>query len=77
MLVVNIYMNKLRDLREDKDLTQEALAKYLNCSQSTYSRYENGKCDIPNDVLKKIAFFYSVSTDYILGLTKKRYANIS
>lgn len=60
---------RLRDLREDKDLTQKQLAKYLNCSQVCYSRYELGQRDIPTDVLIKLAAFYGVSIDYILRQT--------
>ncbi len=60
---------RLRDLREDRDLKQTELAKYLSCSQECYSLYENGKRDIPTDVLIKLARFYNTSVDYILGLT--------
>ena len=62
---------KIRDLREDNDLTQKELAKTLNCSQQVYSNYELGQRDIPTDILIKLSKFYSVSTDYILGLTDK------
>ena len=60
---------RIRDLREDNDLGQKELAKYLNFSQVCYSHYELGKRDIPTDVLIKLSKFYRVSTDYILGLT--------
>ncbi len=60
---------RLRDLRIDKDLKQQDLANYLNCSQVSYSHYELGKRDIPTDVLIAIAKFYNTTTDYILGLT--------
>lgn len=60
---------RLRDLREDRDLLQKDIAKVLNCSQVCYSRYESGKRDLPTDVLIKLADFYNVSTDYILGRT--------
>ncbi len=60
---------RIRDLREDNDLTQEQLAVYLHCTQVCYSHYENGKRDIPTDVLISLAKFYNTSTDYILGLT--------
>ncbi len=66
---------RLRDLREDKDLTQSDLAKYLKCSQECYSLYENGKRDIPTDVLINIAKFYNTTTDYILGLTDNKNPN--
>ncbi len=61
---------KIRDLREDHDLKQRELAAYLNCSQKTYSNYELGQRDIPTDVLIRLADFYQVSVDYLLGLTK-------
>ena len=60
---------RIRDLREDMDLTQKALAGQLNCSQQVYSNYELGQRDIPTDILIKLSQFYSVSVDYILGLT--------
>ena len=60
---------RLRDLREDRDLKQRELATYLNCSQKTYSNYELGQRDIPTDILIKLALYYNVSVDYILGLT--------
>ena len=61
--------NRIRDLREDRDLKQRQLAEYLNCSQQVYSNYELGQRDIPTDVLIKLSNFYDVSVDYILGLT--------
>ena len=66
---------RIRDLREARDLKQEDLAKMLNCTQACYSHYESGKRDIPTDVLQKLADFYDVSTDYLLGRTahKKPY----
>ncbi|MDP1384062.1 MULTISPECIES: helix-turn-helix domain-containing protein [Streptococcus] len=60
---------RLKDLREDHDLSQNDIAKYLFCSQSAYSRIENGIQDIPSKYLIKLAKFYSVTTDYILGMT--------
>lgn len=65
---------RIRELREDNDLTQKQLAQMLNCSQQVYSNYELGQRDIPTDILIKLAKFYNVSTDYILGITniKKR-----
>ncbi len=62
---------RLRDLREDRDILQRDVAKYLNCSQVCYSRYESGRRDLPTDILIKLADFYGVSTDYILGRTDK------
>ena len=65
-----IYLYKrIRDLREDHDLTQKQLAKELNCSQQVYSNYELGQRDIPTDILKKLSAFYNVSADYILEIT--------
>ena len=60
---------RLRDLREDRDLKQREIAAHLNCSQKTYSNYELGQRDIPTDALIKLALYYNVSVDYILGLT--------
>ena len=66
----NIYLNKLRDLREDSDLTQEYIGKILNIPQTTYTHYENGS-NIPSKYLVKLAEFYNTSVDYILGLTNE------
>ncbi len=63
---------RLRDLREDSDLKQKDLAEYLHIKQNTYSQYENGQRQLPIDVLIKLAKYYSVSTDYILGLSKEK-----
>ncbi len=63
---------RIRELREDRDLTQREMAKALNCSQQVYSNYELGQRDIPTDILIKLARFHGVSADYILGLTNKR-----
>lgn len=61
---------KIRDLREDADLKQRQIAEYLNCSQRAYCGYELGQRDIPTEVLIKLANFYNVSIDYLLGQTK-------
>ena len=63
---------RIRDLREDSDLTQEEVARYLNIRQNTYSQYENGQRQLPLDCLIALAKFYKTSTDYILGVTDKR-----
>ncbi|MBQ8186799.1 MAG: helix-turn-helix transcriptional regulator [Clostridia bacterium] len=63
------YYRRLRDLREDHDLTQMQVAEYLGMKQSQYSRYERGVRDIPSDVLIRLALLYRTSTDYILELT--------
>lgn len=60
---------RIRDLREDNDLTQKEVARELNCSQQVYSNYELGQRDIPTYVLIALSNFYDVSVDYILGLT--------
>ena len=60
---------RIRDLREDRDLMQKDLAAYLKCTQVCYSNYEMGKRDIPTDDLKALAVYYDTSVDYILGLT--------
>lgn len=62
---------RIRDLREDKDLTQEQIAKYLNTSQTVYSRYERIERDLPITYLYELCKFYNVSADYILGFTNK------
>ena len=68
MFLVIIMYERIRNLREDKDLNQTEIAKILNISQSTYSRYESGTLDVPTEVLISLSKFYSVSVDYILGL---------
>lgn len=60
---------RIRELREDRDLLQKDVAKYLNCTQVAYSRYELGTRDIPTEVLIKLAKFHNTSSDYILELT--------
>lgn len=64
--------HRIRDLREDRDLTQTDLARYLKCSQVCYSHYELGKRDIPTQVLIQLADFYQTSVDYLLGRTDQR-----
>ena len=63
---------RIRDLREDADLTQKEMAKILHCSQQVYSNYELGQRDIPTAVLIALARFYETTTDYILGLSDQR-----
>lgn len=67
-------MNRLRELREDRDLTQKEMAKILNMSQTGYSKYEMETNDIPTDVLKKLALYYGTSIDYLLYMTDERKA---
>lgn len=66
---------RIRDLREDNDLSQEQLARLLNCTQACYSNYEKGKREVPPLVLEILADYYKVSVDYIMGRTnvKKPY----
>ena len=63
---------RIRDLREDSDLTQKEVAEYLHIRQNTYSQYENGKRQMSIDVLIALARFYHTSTDYLLGLTDEK-----
>lgn len=60
---------RLKDIREDHDLTQKTLADLLHVKQNTYSQYENGQRGIPVELLVALAQFYHTSTDYLLGLT--------
>ena len=60
---------RLRELREEREITQRVLAEYLHIKQNTYSQYENGQRQVPIDVIIKLANYYNVSTDYILGVS--------
>lgn len=66
------YYRRIRDLREDSDLTQQQVADYLNMKQPQYNRYEKGYRDIPSDVLIALADLYKTTTDYILERTDIR-----
>ena len=68
---------RIRDLREDRDLTQTQVAKMLSMSQTGYSKYETGENDIPTAILIRLARFYGTSVDYLLGETEepRRYPN--
>ena len=63
--------HRIRDLREDHDLTQKQIAQMLGMSQTGYSKYETGENDIPTQVLIKLADFYQTSIDYLLGRTNQ------
>lgn len=63
---------RIRDLREDNDLTQKEVADYLHIKQNTYSQYETGHRQLPIDCLVALARLYKTSTDYILGLTDNK-----
>ena len=60
---------RLRDLREDNDLTQKALADFLHIKQNTYSQYETGQRQVPIEILIQLSKYYATSVDYLLGLT--------
>ena len=60
---------RIRDLREDKDLTQAKIAAYLRCDQSLYSKYERGERMLPLDFAERLAEYYGTSVDYLLGRT--------
>ena len=67
-----MYFKRIKDLRIDNDLYQKQIANLLKITRQQYGLYESGKRDIPIDLLIKLADFYNVSTDYILGRTKKK-----
>ena len=60
---------RLRDIREDHDLTQKNVSAYLMCDQSLYSKYERGERDIPLHMVEQLADYYKTSVDYLLGRT--------
>lgn len=64
--------NRIRELREDKDMNQTTMAKLLGMSQTGYSKYETGENDIPTSVLIQLAQYHKTSVDYLLGLTNIR-----
>ena len=63
---------RIRDLREDADLSQKEVAEYLRCSQQAYSNYELGQREVSPEILIKLAQLYHTSVDYLLGLTSQR-----
>jgi len=63
---------KIRDLREDHDLTQRQVAEHLGCDRSLYSRYERGERETPLHIMAQLAIFYETSIDYLVGLTNER-----
>lgn len=65
-------VTRIKDLREDNDVTQKEIASYLHIKQNTYSQYENGQRQIPIECLIALARYYKTSTDYILGLTEHK-----
>ena len=64
-----MYLRRIRELREDNDLTQAEIGSFLNVSQRTYSRYENNERSIPLELLIELANYYHTSLDYIVELT--------
>ena len=70
MAIVDI--TRIKDLREDSDISQKQLADVLGISQRAYSHYENGTRKIPLDIMLSLADYYNCSTDYLLGRTKKK-----
>lgn len=66
---------RLRDLREDSDITQSQIASVLNIRQNTYSQYENGKRQMPIELLWKLADYYNTSIDYLVGRTNTKIKN--
>ena len=66
---------RIRDLREDADMTQTQIAAILHCSQRVYSNYERGNVDMPTEILIKLADYHNVSVDYLLGRTDKKETN--
>lgn len=66
------YLEIMRELREDHDLTQQEVAEYLGTSQTMYSRYERGANELPIHHLIALCQFYKVSADYFLGLSKQK-----
>ena len=67
-----MFYHRIRDLREDKDMTQVQMSKILYCSQRVYSSYERGDVNIPTEILIKLADFHNVSVDYLLNRTDNR-----
>ena len=65
------YLRRIRELREDNDLSQTQIAKLLNVEQRTYSDYESGRIRFPLDSMMSLAKYYDVSMDYMCGLTKE------
>jgi len=63
---------RIRDLREDNDLTQKTISQYLLCDQSLYSKYERGEREIPLNLIIRLADYYKVSLDYIVGRSDKK-----
>lgn len=63
---------RIRDMREDRDLSQQKVADYLQCDQSLYSKYERGERELPLHMIVKLAVFYDTSIDFLVGLTAEQ-----
>ncbi len=72
IILTNSDMNRLKEIRENKDLKQEDIAKYLKISRNGYSHYETNYHDIPNKILINLSIYYNVPTDYLLYITDER-----
>ncbi len=72
MHLVIIMKLRIRDIREDRDLTQKQIADYLMCDQSLYSKYEREEREIPLHLIVRLARYYRVSVDYLVGLTNTK-----
>lgn len=72
MVIKYMIFENIRNLREDNDKTQKELADYLNIKQTTYSKYELGKINIPIEMLIKLADYYDVSLDYLTGRDSRK-----
>ena len=70
--MICVRYKRIRDLREDKDITQKQMANILHCSQQVYSNYELGQRDVPTEILIQLAKFHEVSVDYILGISDRK-----
>ncbi len=71
--VIKMYL-RIKDIRQDRDLTQKTIAQYLMCDQSLYSKYERGERELPLHLAVRLAQFYNVSVDYLVGLTDEEEA---
>ncbi|MCI8667321.1 MAG: helix-turn-helix transcriptional regulator [Dorea sp.] len=71
-MAIIVDITRIKDLREDSDISQKQLADVLGISQRAYSHYENGTRKIPLDILLSLADYYNCSADYLLGRTKKK-----
>lgn len=72
MMIMADYRQRMRDIREDRDLTQAELGKLLNKSQQGYNHIEAGRAELKIDDLIKLCKFYNLSADYLIGLTDKK-----